>query len=216
VKKSLKKRKESPRVHGCHREYVNATLKSYCEKPHSVGTTWGAEFWVCHKTALVDIQDDQMTNARREKGDGCSIWPWIFDKAHTPLIQGAGPRKRRSGRRVINQEQRITPYCRFVVIGTCFSRFHDTLLDGLKPLRHSSGTLRVSARNHTVSIVLPVRVSPTAPIPELERYRIRYYSNAQVHMFTGRRKRNRRPKKWYRSSASDCAHFYRSGALRHT
>ena len=44
-------------------ETVVPTSKLYCEVTH----TWGIEIWACHKTAPVNIKDNQMTHETKAR-----------------------------------------------------------------------------------------------------------------------------------------------------
>ena len=79
-----------------------------------------------------------------------------------------------------------------------FPGFHDTLLADES---HSD-----QEKNHIISIVLLVRVYPTAPMPVLgHRYQVLIVR--LTHRFTRYRNRSRRPKNWHQSSAIDCAPY---------
>lgn len=116
---------------------------------------------------------------------------------YATLIQGAGPGPRtRSSGAVIKQEKHHI--AGKYQSGTCVPGFHDTLLADES---HSD-----QEKNHIISIVLLVRVYPTAPMPVLgHRYQVLIVR--LTHRFTRYRNRTRRPKNWHQSSAVDCAHF---------
>ena len=79
-----------------------------------------------------------------------------------------------------------------------FPGFHDRLL--------ADGSHSDQEKNHIISIVLLVRVCPTAPMPVLgHRYQVLIVR--LTHRFTRYRNRSRRPKNWHQSSAIDCAYF---------